>query len=306
MKHDYASFKQTINLTQYAATMGYELDKKKSTKSSVAMRHGNGDKVIISRRGNNWVYFSVHDDGDNGTIVDFIQKRTTKTIGEIGQELQAWLGGGESFPDPHTYAQDVEEQKYDRPRVQAVFKNARSVTAHPYLVTERKIPAAVMAEPRFKGRIYKDRYGNVMFPHRDAEGICGLELKNTGKSFLVKGSAKGLWTSNIFASDKTLVIAEVAIDALSYCAIFRKPDTAYAAVSGAMGPRQYVTVTELVRKMQSLETIILATDNDEGGDSIAEKLEAHIREQGFAGEIVRHSPMSRGEDWNDELKMLPY
>jgi len=302
MKHDYASFKQSINLTQYAASMGYELDRKKSTKSSVAMRHGNGDKVIISRRGNNWVYFSVHDDADNGTIVDFIQKRTAKSIWKIGQELQAWLGGGETFPDPHTYAQDVEGQQRDRPRVQAVLKRARPVTAHPYLVDERKIPADVMAEHRFRGRIYKDRYGNVMFPHRDAEGICGLELKNTGKSFLVKGSAKGLWTSNIFASDKMLVI----VDALSYCAIFRKPDTAYAAVSGAMGSKQYTVIMELVRKMQKLETIILATDNDDGGDGIAKKLEAHIRRQGFTGEIVRHSPMNKGYDWNDELKMLPY
>ena len=69
-----------------------------------------------------------------------------------------------------------------------------------------------------------------------------------------------------------------------------KPDTAYAAVSGAMGPKQYTVVMELVRKMQSLESIILATDNDEGGDSIAEKLEAYLKGQGFTGEITRHSP----------------
>lgn len=306
MKLDYAVFKQSINLTQYAASMGYELDKKKSTKSSVAMRNGNGDKVIISRRGKNWVYFSVHDDADNGTIVDFIQRRTAKTISEIGQELQGWVGGGATLPNPQTYAHDVEEQKHDRQRVQAVFKRARAVTAHPYLVEVRKIPASVMATPRFKGRIYQDRYGNAMFPHRDAEGICGLELKNHGKSVLVKGSAKGLWTSNIFAADKTLVIAEVAIDALSYCAIFMKPDTAYAAVSGSMGSKQYDVIASLLRKMINLESIILATDNDEGGDSIAAKLEAFLRERGFTGEITRHSPMSRGEDWNDELKMLPY
>ena len=305
MKLDYASFKQGINLTQYAASMGYELDRKKSTKSSVAMRRG-GDKVIISRRGKNWVYFSVHDDKDNGTIVDFIQTRTTKSIGEIGQELQAWLGGGVSYPDPKTYAQDVEGQQHDRARVQAVFARARPATAHAYLVDERKIPVTVLASPRFNGRIHQDRYGNVIFPHRDAEGICGLELKNHGKSVLVKGSAKGLWTSKIFAADKTLVIAEVAIDALSYCAIFMKLDTAYAAVSGAMGPKQYTVIMELVRKMINLESIILATDNDEGGDSIAAKLEGYLKEQGFTGEIARHSPEGRGDDWNEVQKMLPF
>lgn len=305
MKLDYASFKQSINLTQYAATMGYEIDRKKSTKSSVVMRHNNGDKVIVSRRGNNWVYFSVHDDQDNGTIINFIERRTSKGIGEIGRELQGWLGGGAAHLDPKTYAQDVEEHQPDRARVRAVFSRARVVAAHPYLVNERKIPAAVLSSPRFKGRIYQDRYGNVMFPHRDAEGICGLELKNIDKGVQVKGGVKGLWTSATLTTDKTLVIAEVAIDALSYCAIFMKPDTAYAAVSGAMGPRQYTVLMEIVRKMINIESILLATDNDEGGDSIAGKLEAYLKEQGFTGEITRHSPESRGDDWNEVLKMLP-
>ena len=307
MKHNFPSFKREINLTQYAAAMGYTLDKKKSTKSSVVMRHGNGDKVIISRRGKYWVYFSVHDGADNGTIVDFIQHRTTKGIGEIGQELQAWVGGGQALPDPQTYAQGVEEHQPDRPRIRAVFKNAKPAAAHLYLVNERKIPESVLTSPRFKGRIYKDRYGNAVFPHYDAEGLCGLELKNTGKGVLVKGSVKGLWTSNLVAkTDQTLVIAEVAIDALSYAAIFMKPDTAYAAVSGGMGPHQYPVVMQLVRKMTNLQTIILVTDNDKGGDSIAEKLEGYLKEQNFTGEILRHSPETRGDDWNEVLKMLPY
>lgn len=306
MKHNFSSFKQDINLTQYAASMGYALDKKKTTKSSIVMRRGKGDKVIISRKGKNWVYFSVHNSDDRGTIVDFIKHRTPKSLGEIGQELQTWLGGGVTLPEPQTYAHGVEEHKPDRPRVLALFRNAKPVAAHPYLVNERKIPAAALSSPRFKGRIYNDRYGNAMFPHRDAEGICGLELKNTEKGVQVRGGVKGLWTSNIFASDKTLAIAEVAIDALSYAAIFMKPDTAYAAVSGAMSPQQYITILSLVRKMKNLETIILATDNDEGGDSITEKLEEYLIEQGFTGEIIRHSPESRGDDWNEVLKMLPY
>ena len=79
---DYSRFKTDINLTQYAAYFGYEIDAKKSTKSSIAMRR-DGDKVIISRKGANWVYFSVMDDSDNGSIIDFVQKRTSKKILEI-------------------------------------------------------------------------------------------------------------------------------------------------------------------------------------------------------------------------------
>ncbi len=49
-RYDFSRFKSDINLTQYAAHLGYEVDKKKSTRSSIAMRNG-GDKIIISKRG---------------------------------------------------------------------------------------------------------------------------------------------------------------------------------------------------------------------------------------------------------------
>lgn len=53
---EFSRFKSEINLTQYAAHLGYEIDRKKSTRSSIAMRNG-ADKIIISRRGPLWVYF---------------------------------------------------------------------------------------------------------------------------------------------------------------------------------------------------------------------------------------------------------
>ena len=41
------------------------------------MRSPDGDKVVIAVNGSNghWIYFSVRDDADNGTIIDFIQNR---------------------------------------------------------------------------------------------------------------------------------------------------------------------------------------------------------------------------------------
>ena len=40
------------------------------------MRHGNGDKIIISREDDgHYVYWSVRDDSDNGTIIDFVKYR---------------------------------------------------------------------------------------------------------------------------------------------------------------------------------------------------------------------------------------
>ncbi|PZP53414.1 MAG: hypothetical protein DI586_11100 [Micavibrio aeruginosavorus] len=161
-KYDFATFKHSVNLSHYAAAQGYELDSKKSTRSSLVMRHtATGDKIIVSKKAANWVYFSVHDDSDNGTIVDFIEKRTSKSLPEIGKELAAWSGGAGALP---VYAlPDVQEQIYDRTRIANAFKWMRPVAAHPYLINERKIPASVLNHPKFSGRIFQDRYGNAVF-----------------------------------------------------------------------------------------------------------------------------------------------
>ena len=88
---DYNSFKTDINLTQYCASIGYQIDNNKSTKTSIAMKSGN-DKVIITKKGGKWVYFGVSAYDDNGSIIDFIKNRTNKPIKEIGLELKAcWV-----------------------------------------------------------------------------------------------------------------------------------------------------------------------------------------------------------------------
>jgi hypothetical protein len=72
------NFKTNINLTEYAASQGYELDRRQSSRNSVIMRHASGDKFIVAQgHDRHWIYFSVRDEADNGSIIDFIQNRTT-------------------------------------------------------------------------------------------------------------------------------------------------------------------------------------------------------------------------------------
>jgi len=144
---DFHRFKSEINLTQYAAHLGYEIDRRKSTRSSVAMK-GGADKIIISRRGGIWVYFSVTDDGDNGTIINFAQNRTGKSIREIGQELQDWIGGEVSSLELKTYAHEIKEQEYDPARVAKIFKGCSAVKYHAYL-ERRGLTSVVLSSPRF-------------------------------------------------------------------------------------------------------------------------------------------------------------
>ncbi len=89
------TFKTDINLTEYAAAQGYEINRKESSRNSVIMRRPSGDKIIIARgHDRHWIYFTVRDDRDNGSIIDFIQHRKGLSLGEVRKELRPWAGQG--------------------------------------------------------------------------------------------------------------------------------------------------------------------------------------------------------------------
>ncbi|MFA7253936.1 MAG: DUF3991 domain-containing protein [Patescibacteria group bacterium] len=305
-KHDFSRYKSDINLSHYASSLGYELDPKKTTKSSLVMKHPNGDKVIISKRGSNYVYFSVLDDKDNGTIVDFIRKRTEKTFPEIGQELQKWVKGGGGISQNIPFASDIQSQEYNPERIKALFSRVKQIKGDDYLQNVRKIPLSTLQNQLFVGRIYRDFYGNVVFPHYDHTGVCGLELKNTDKGVFVRGSAKGLWTSTINPNAQILVIAESPIDGLSYFTLFpelQKSGVVFASVSGGLRPHQVQLINELIKKLPQLQKIILAVDHDQGGERIEKTIREGVKNAGvFASDMLTHVPEKIGDDWNEVLK----
>ena len=58
---------------------------------STALRRG--ADMIVKRKGNgHYVFFSVRDDADNGTIVDFLQRRQHLSLGAVRQILRPWIG----------------------------------------------------------------------------------------------------------------------------------------------------------------------------------------------------------------------
>lgn len=300
-KSDFSDFKQEINLTQYAARLGYEIDRKKSTRTSIVMRKDHQDKVIISKRDGNWIYFSVYDDRDNGTIINFIQNRTNKTLIEIAQELQLWIGGGITLPHPKDYAEHVDEKKSDADRIKKLFNYCSPITHHEYLAS-RGIIEDILKSVHFYGRVFKDNFNNAVFPHFNENGVCALELKNEDIGFFVRGSEKTLWRSNVTLSDETLLISETAIDAISYQILHSPNDAFYTATSGGLSPLQADYLTKLFRALTQIKEVILITDNDQGGDTLTGRLTQVINQSKFNGSINRHSPDIRGEDWNNVLK----
>jgi len=232
------TFKRDIDLRQFAASLGYEMDRRDSWRGSTVMRRG-ADKIVVKRnRNHHYVYFSVRDDRDNGTIIDFLQRRQKLSLGAVRQALRPWIGhpvaGLPAFPQ-------LEPTSQDRMRVEGQYRLRMAlVLRHPYLEHERGLPAAVLASRRFAGRVRMDASGNAVFPHFDQEGLCGYEIKNTGFTGFAAGGTKGLWFSHSRSDDRRLVLTESAIDALSHATLF--PDAAdqtrYASLGGKLNSQQ--------------------------------------------------------------------
>src|ERR1700719_4099895 len=85
------SFKREIDLRQFAVSLGYEMDRRESWRGSTVLRRG-GDKIVIKRNGNgHYVFFSVRDDRDHGTIIDFLQRRGNRSLGGVRQGRRPWI-----------------------------------------------------------------------------------------------------------------------------------------------------------------------------------------------------------------------
>lgn len=208
-------FKTGINLSEFAASRGYVLDSQKTSRNSAVMVHPDGDKVVIARNeGRTWIFFSVRDDRDNGTIIDFVQNRGGGSLGEVRKTLRAWSGASRPVP-VLPFVRDLVPVSRDRASVLAAWEGARECLALPYL-TSRGLGPDVLELPRFEGCVRVDQRNNALFPHYDKDGLCGFEVKNQGFTGFAPGGVKGLWHSKTKPSDFWLVLTESAIDGYSF------------------------------------------------------------------------------------------
>ena len=299
---EFDSFKRNIDLRQFAATFGYQIDKRESWRGSAVLRK-KADKIIVKRGSSgHYVYFSVRDSQDNGTIIDFVKYRKNLGLGEIRKMLRPWIGR-EDLPA----MRPLEKTRKDRRRVERAYLQTSDAPCHPYLEKTRGVPPAVLSSSRFAGRVRSDRRGNAIFPHFDDVGLCGFEIKNDGFTGFATGGTKGLWLSRRRPKDRRIVFAESAIDALSFASLFPDTDdlTRYASLGGRPSSKQLALVRAAVRDLSGRPTIVAAFDADDAGRSYVEMLRRIVAEEprGIHGlEFVSSLPSQEGLDWNDVLK----
>jgi hypothetical protein len=307
MNHDSEldAFKQEIDLRQFAVSLGYEIDRRESWRGSTVLRRG-ADKIVVKRNGNgHYVFFSLRDDSDNGTIIDFLQRRRSLSLGTIRQFLRPWIGR----PAILSQFPKLEPAGPDRMRVEGAYRRMADAQRFPYLEHERCVPPAVLLSPRFAGRMRIDSLGNTVFPHFDASGLCGYEIKNCGFTGFAAGGRKGLWFSHTQPPDRRLVLTESALDALSYAALFpdAEDQTHYASLGGKPSSRQRELVQATIAKLLAGAEIVAAFDTDDAGRQLVEVIREAVAS--VAGRTRRsdlifksHLPTQEGEDWNMVLQ----
>ena len=295
-------FKVEIDLRMFATSHGYQWDQKQSWAGSYVMRHPNNDKIVITRdaKSGHYLYFSVRDDADNGTVIDFAMRRLGLSLGGARKELRAFMGASAPVHAPYPPLLGVVK---DRARVERAFARMKIATRHPYLENERGIPPELLASRRFAGRIRTDaRHGNAVFPHFDAAGLCGYEIKNTAFTGFATGGTKGLWISHVEDGDKRLVVCESAIDALSFAALYPEMHARYASIGGKPTPVQKELLRAAAVVLPPGSTVTAAMDADSAGRELAEivrqavaaALRADLQFEATAPENVK--------DWNDALR----
>lgn len=303
------AFKTLINLSEYAAAQGFALDRKTSSRNSAVMKEPDGEKLVIARgHDQHWIYFAIGDERDSGSIIDFVQSRGGGSLGEVRKLLRPWLEGGQAEPsyrrpEPDLFASTLEPISKDLAKVRARLAACDDAPLHPYLERSRGLPASVLSSPLFEGRIFIDSRGNAIFPHYGREGITGFEIKNKDFTGFSPGGEKGLWCSRAREGDTALVIAETAIDALSYAALHPGEGIRYVSTGGELNPVQPGLLQSAFSKLPSGGRVILALDNDGGGDHLAEKIKALFRDSSHAEcDLLIDRPPTRGQDWNDALR----
>jgi 5S rRNA maturation endonuclease (ribonuclease M5) len=295
------AFKSRINLVEYAVSCGYGVDGKESSTNSVVLRRRmDNDKIIVKTdQDGHGVYFSVRDDQDNGTIVDFVRRRKGLNLGEVRKELRPWIGrvGRERESFRQNTVKPVPVVK-DRKMVCRIWSLAHSIRYSSYL-QQRGIDPETWRDVRFYSAVREDRRRNLIFPHYDLKGLCGYEIKNRDFTGFAPGGIRAVWCTTNMKTAKYAVIVESAIDALSHAQLMHtNEDTAYLSIGGQLSYYQRDLIKAIFRRRDNILSIEIGTDNDAAGHKLAVEIKALLS----GGVKIKRTIPAKGKDWNNALR----
>ena len=295
-----------VNLKDFLEQQeGFALDRAESSDNSFKLRRNS--EILIVRQNTEtgvWGYMNLHDQNDDGTIIDYLQNRnggrSVFTLGHVKKRVR----GHAALPKPVFRGAVVPgipqpvsiKTPRDLSHVAKRWDEARAVWGLPYYLEGRGITAETVAA--YASALRMDKKGNVLFGHTNQDGqIVGFEIKGLGFSGFAKGGVRLLCRLGSEGVEPVkIALTESGVDALSLAQLTGRRDALFCSTGGALSSHTLGQITALAAKHPAAE-ILLAFDNDDGGDEFA----AHV-EKALAGREGVRRLVPKLKDWNDDLK----
>lgn len=302
----FKQFREEISIMDMAMSVGYKYDRRKGKKWPVFV-NGNKEKIMIvnPKSSSNQGYRNLHDDTDKGTLIDFVSNRLGNDF-PVDASLSEAMNVNKVL---YNFTKEVfpENQIYwpnEKPAKQFTKEGLTSSLIDSRYLISRFIRKDVFEAKEFAGTILNINnkgFNNMAFPFFNIdETIIGIEQKNYAFDYFVEGSqlTNSIWHSNIPSVLEKVVIAESAIDALSYCQLKPSNNTIYISIGGSLSYDQIKVIKALKDKSTISENFhfVSAVDNDKAGIMYNNKLKDWLA----PNQLKIDLPISK--DYNKDLE----
>ena len=299
------------DLSIFLANLGYLEDKRKSSRNYRVMENEKGDKVIVYRKGDRYLYFNPQNEQDKGDLYNFFANRGVRDYKEIAKIINGADRNIELKPlqeAKHSYTIDRALSEWER------YKN-KEQNDYSYLTGKRFIDKSIVEA--YKHTVKSDEQGNIVVPlYANTENVklafVGFDRRlkepkeEQSKSYINGQKGIAVLQPKEITGIKNVVIAESYIDGLSYVEYYNlDPNkTAIISTQGQLSDKEIEAIKTYLQIVQQkgtkLEEINIAMDNDKAGREFADRLEREIKQSSIkAKEIYKVEPSAK--DWNEKL-----
>lgn len=297
IRKDLNEVKKNVNLVQHAASMGYKIDKKKSSRKWINMEKG-ADKILVMGAPNdhgNWYYKSVVNDSDKGSIVDFMKNRGYSF--ESVRKLSSLHLDDEVLYYVQKAKSKVGRKEAARTATQKLL--TYELSAQNYLAKQR----GIKNETSKRLNVRSNQEGAIFSLKLEGKICSTIEYKSDGEKRFQAGLERGVCLLGKEKNAKNIIIFESPLDAMSYEqmryeAQGRKCENLYLSTCGSIGK----VVGEEIKKVvleHPKAMIYVAFDNDIAGKRMSEEVKKLLKNQ----EVKVQKPRM-GKDFNAMLLLL--
>lgn len=292
-KAELEELREKVTCGAVLETAGFAVDLKESTRRAVKYRRGD-EIIIVIHDGKGWFDPLSDAKGDVFRLVEHLDGIPFAAVLYVVADL---VGFVPSQPEWKRQSRERAPDLSIPERWNARRKPWRGSATWRYLCDQRHIPEVVLRAAIGQDLLREGPHGSMWTAHRDrSDTVTGWEERGPDWRGFASGGAKVLFAFGDGAAQR-LCVTEAAIDALSLAALEdSRPDTLYLSTGGGWSPATSEALLDLA--IQVGAHLVAATDNNDQGDSYAERLEDLAADAGCGVERLRPEL----EDWNEVLR----